>query len=310
MGRRIVAIGTFRAFVSYCHADRAFAAKLQRRLEAYRLPKRLADRVTPLAGQPRGRIGPVFRDRADLSAAESLSAAVRDAIAASSVLIVVASPDAAGSIWVAREIALFGELHPDAPILVALVRGEPAEATPPALLQPGAEPLAADFRPEGDGRRLAFLKIVAGVAGLPLDALVQRDAQRQVRRVTAVTLGAGLLVAVMAGLLVVALQARAEADRRRAGAEGLVRFMLTAQRSKLREVGRLSIMQETNERALRYFDEQGDPQLLPDASIELRALVLHALGEVEAASGDKDRAFKQFGEAYAANSRGAAPPSG
>src|SRR5687767_5559087 len=90
----------FRAFVSYCHADAAFAAWLQRRLESYRVPRRLADRVESLEGESPGRIGPVFRDRADLSAAENLSAAVRDAIERSSALIVVASPDAAKSLWV------------------------------------------------------------------------------------------------------------------------------------------------------------------------------------------------------------------
>ena len=74
----------FRAFVSYSHADAAFAARLQRRLESYRLPRRLADKVEPLPGQAQGRIGPVFRDRADLSAATDLSAAVREGIAASS----------------------------------------------------------------------------------------------------------------------------------------------------------------------------------------------------------------------------------
>ncbi len=82
----------FRVFVSYCHKDRAFAAWLQRRLEAYRLPRRLADKVAPLPGQAPGRIGPVFRDREDLSAATDLSAAVREAIAASLALVVVASP--------------------------------------------------------------------------------------------------------------------------------------------------------------------------------------------------------------------------
>ena len=120
----------FRAFVSYCHADAAFAARLQRQLEAYRLPKRLAASVEPLPGQAPGRIGPVFRDRADLSAAQDLSAAVREAIARSSALIVVASPEAAQSIWVGREIDLFRELHPGAPILAALVRGEPDEVLP------------------------------------------------------------------------------------------------------------------------------------------------------------------------------------
>src|SRR3954451_15419889 len=169
-------VAPFRAFVSYCHADRAFAAWLQRRLETYRLPRRLAGEVAPLPGQAPGRIGPVFRDRPDLSAAEDLSQAVRDAVARSSALVVVASSDAAHSVWVAREIELFRELHPEAPVLVALARGEPTESLPDALRQGGAEPLCADFRKQGDGRRLAFLKIVAGLTHLPLDALVQRDA--------------------------------------------------------------------------------------------------------------------------------------
>src|SRR5687768_326803 len=238
----------FRAFVSYCHKDKAFAAWLQRKLEAYRLPKRLAGQVEPLPGQREGRIGPVFRDRADLSAARDLSAAVKEGIAASSALVVVASPDAARSQWVAREIGLFRELHPEAPILVALVRGESAEAVPEALRMDGAHPLAADFRKQGDGKRLAFLKIVAGLSDLPLDALVQRDAQRQVRRVTAVTAGAAVLVLIMGLLLVAALRAqneaerqRVEAERQRSGAEGLVEYMLTDLREKLRGVGRLDI---------------------------------------------------------------------
>ena len=176
---------SFKAFVSYCHADRVFAAKLHRRLESYRLPKRVVPGGETRPGNSDDRIGPIFRDRADLSAAEDLSGAVRAAIAASTTLVVVASPDAARSRWVAHEIALFRELHPGAPVLIALVRGEVAEGLPASFLSAQPEPLAADFRTEGDGPRLAFLKIVAGIAGLPLDALVQRDAQRRVRRVSA-----------------------------------------------------------------------------------------------------------------------------
>ena len=101
----------FRAFVSYCHADRGFASAIQRKLETYRLPRRLAGLVEPLPGQARGRIGPIFRDRADLSAAQSLTDAVCEAIAASSALVVIASPDAARSIWVEREIALFRDFR-------------------------------------------------------------------------------------------------------------------------------------------------------------------------------------------------------
>jgi len=299
----------FRAFVSYCHADAVFAARLQRRLEGYRLPRRLADRVAPLPGQAQGRIGPIFRDRADLSAAEDLSAAVREAIAASSALVVVASPDAAGSRWVALEIKLFRELHPGAPVLVALARGEPETSLPDALRTEGIEPLAADFRREGDGKRLAFLKIVAGLTGIPFDALVQRDAQRQIRRVTAITLGAVVLVLVMSALLVVARHAQAEAERqrveaehRRADAEGLVEFMLTNLRGRLKGGADLEVMKTVNERALKYFDDQGDPQHLSDDSNLLRAQVLSALADDDVNRDDLVSASEKIADAYRSTS--------
>lgn len=295
---------SFRAFVSYSHADMAFAAWLQRKLEAYRLPRRLAPRVELLPGQSPGRIGPVFRDRADLSAASDLSAAVREGIAASSALVVVASPNAACSQWVAREIDLFRELHPGAPVLVALVRGEPGEAVPEALRADGIHPLAADFRKQGDGQRLAFLKIVAGLAGLPLDALIQRDAQRQVRRVTALTLGAVALLIIMALLLVIALRAREDADRQRVeaerqrgAAEGLVEFMLTDLRRGLKRVGRLDVMGAVNARALAYYSGQANLSQLADDSLERRARILHVMGEDADKSNQLESALAKFAEA-------------
>jgi tetratricopeptide (TPR) repeat protein len=297
-------LAPFRAFVSYCHADRAFAAWLQRRLETYRLPRRLAGQVEPLPGQAPGRIGPVFRDRPDLSAAEDLSAAVRDAIARSSALVVVASPDAARSVWVTREIELFRETHPEAPVLVALARGEPREALPESLRHDDKEPLCADFRKQGDGKRLAFLKIVAGLTHLPLDALVQRDSQRRVRRVTAVTGAAGVLLLILALLLVMALQSRREADRQRieaerqrSGAEGLVEYMLTDLRDRLKGVGRPDVMAAVNARALNYYTAQGDLSRFSDESLERRARVLDALGDDDQRMGKLDQALASFTEA-------------
>jgi hypothetical protein len=293
----------FRAFVSYSHADSAFAAWLQRKLESYRLPKRLAGQVEPLPGESAGRIGPVFRDRADLSAATDLSVAVREGIAASSAMVVVASPDAASSQWVEREIALFRELHPKAPILVALARGEPREGLPRALRNDEVEPLCADFRKQGDGRRLAFLKIVAGLADLSLDALVQRDAQRQVRRVMAVTLGAITAMVVTALLLVMALRAREEAERRRASAETVVEAMVTGVRKEAKRTGNLKLRAAINELALGYYRNQGSLDDLPDESLARRARVLHALGEDDSTQGNYEAARAKFVEAHKATAR-------
>lgn len=278
----------YRAFISYSHRDAVFAARLHRRLEGYVLPKRLS------AGR---RLTPIFKDREELPAAHDLSAQVRAALAASDCLIVACSPDAAASPWVGREIALFRELHPERPILAALIRGEPAEAFPPALAAGGVEPLAADFRKEGDGERLALLKLVAGIAGVGVDQLVQRDAQRRMQGVMAVTAVAVAGMLAMGGMTAVALQARAEAERQRAEAEGLVEFMLNDLRSELKTVGRLPIMTSVNRRALAYYKGQDLDGLSPEA-LEQRSLLLHAMGEDDLAQGRLNEASAQFDEAY------------
>ena len=284
----------FAAFISYSHADAGAAAKLQRRLERYRLPKRIAE------ARNRGvsALGPIFRDREDLAAASSLTAAIRDAIGRAEALVVVCSPDAAASPWVAAEIELFRELHPEKPILAALLSGEPVVAFPAALTANGNEPLAADLRPSGDGEQLGFLKIVAGIAGVPLDALIQRDAQRRLRRVTAITAGALAAMLIMGIMTTLALQARNEAARQRAAAEGLVEYMLTDLRGKLKEVGRLDIMDAVNMRAMSHYRSQADIANLPNGSLERRARLLQAMGEDSEMAGNVEAALTQFREAH------------
>lgn len=201
------------AFISYSHKDAAAGRRLHGNIERYVLPRRLVGRVTARGAVPR-RLSPIFRDREELPAAQDLSAAVRAALAASNALIVLCSPHAAASPWVAREIEFFRALHPDRPILAALLTGEP-EVAFPAALRAGVEPLAADFRAGRDGSRLALLKLVAGLSGVGLDELLQRDLQRRLRSVTAVTVTALAAVLAMALLTALALSSRDEARRQR-----------------------------------------------------------------------------------------------
>jgi len=299
MADNAVGVGArYWAFVSYSHKDTAFGRRLHRRLERYALPRRLVGRKTTQGVVPK-RLAPVFRDREEFSAAADLSTEVRAALAASRSLVVICSPAAAASQWVSREIELFRALHPDRPIFAVIRDGEPQDSMPEALRRAGVdgqiiEPLAADFR--RDGAQLAFFKLVAGIVGIGLDELVQRDATRRLQRVTAVTAAALVAVLAMGALTIFALKAQAEAERQRGQAEGLVRFMYTDLRDGLKSVGRLPLMGAVNARALRYYDQEGDD--LPPISRAQRARVLQAMGEDDETRGDHDAALKKFREAW------------
>ncbi|MEM8724075.1 MAG: toll/interleukin-1 receptor domain-containing protein [Pseudomonadota bacterium] len=288
----------FSAFISYSHADAAAVRKLHSQIESYRLPKGLGS-IDALNGR-KGKVGKIFRDREDLSAAEDLSVAVKDALGRSEVLVVACSPDAKASQWVDQEIAYFRECHPDRPILAAILRGEPAEAFPATLTQGGIEPLAADLRKQGDGWRLGFLKVIAGIVGVPLDALVQRDGQRQIRRVMAVTGLVAVIAIAMGVMTTIALQARNEAQTLRASSDAFIDELLSDGREDLIAVGRLDILDKFNERALRFYTSQGDVSELPVDSLENWATILHAMGEDETkkTARDLDKALEYFQAAH------------
>lgn len=283
----------YKAFISYSHADDGFANWLHRRLEGFALP------APGDAGT--AQLAPVFIDRAELVAAPDLSRQVQEALADSAALIVVCSPAAAASRWVGQEVELFRQLHPGRPILAALIDGEPDAAFPRALTHDNGrivEPLAADFRRQGDGRRLALLKIVAGLSGLPLDRLVQRDAQKRQRRVMAVTAAAVTLSVILSALLVMAIRERTEARRQRAEAEGMVEFMLTDLREKLKGVGRLEIMDSVNRKAMEHYQADRNLEILPADILLRRVRLLTAMGEDDFDAGKMDTAKREFAAAY------------
>ncbi|RKQ96104.1 toll/interleukin-1 receptor domain-containing protein [Maricaulis maris] len=312
-----MSVGTrYRAFISYSHRDQQFARWLHRQLETYNIPSRLVGRETKQGTVPR-RLTPIFRDREDLAATGDLTASVRDALANSDALIVVCSPDAVVSRWVNEEIRAYRQLNPGGVVLAAVLAGnpdsdpeaEPGETCfPPALLEPGvdgatvAEPVAADMRRKADGRRMALLKLVAGLLGISLDQLIQRDLQRRHRRVTAITGASLLLSAIMATLTLLAASARSEAIRRKAEAEDLIEFMLNDLRDNLEPVGRLDALDAVGAKVIEYYDGQTDREMTTD-ELGRRARAFHLLGEIDSAQGDLDNAYQHFRIAYESTSR-------
>ena len=300
----------FRAFISYSHADKAFADWLHRALESYRLPSRLVGEKTAVGAVP-AKLTPIFRDRDELPAAGDLSVELLSALAQSSFLIVIASPSAARSRWVNEEVRHFKKVHGEGRVLVLIVDGDPAsgddsECFPLAvrrrvdddgrITDQQVEPIAADLRAGGDGKRLAKLKLVAGLTGLALDRMVQREQARRQRRLAALAAVAGVIAVSMAVLAVVAVRGQAEAERQRAEADGLVEFMLTDLRAQLEPVGRLEIFDSVGKRALAYYANQ-DIDALDADSLGRRARALHLVGEVRDLRADTDGALEAFEQA-------------
>ncbi len=297
----------YRAFISYCTVDAAWARWLLRRLENYRVPPRLVG-TTGTHGLIGARLGAFFRDRDELPSAADLGATLRGIIAESEALIVICSTAAAQSRWVNAEIEAFRASHGDDRILCLIASGEPGssdpalECFPPALMGQCAdgarsEPLAADARREGDGRDRAFLKIVAGLLGVGLDTLVQRDAQRRHRRMAAMVAASVLGMLVTSGLAITAVLAQGDAERRQAQAEDLLGFMLGNLREKLTTVGRLDLMRVVDDKATTYFASL-DARDLSDRALAEQGRSLIGIGQVRWNEGNHVEAMAAFTQAH------------
>lgn len=228
----------YRAFISYSHRDKDVAQRLHRAIESYPIPSKLVGRVTAVGVTPR-RLRPIFRDREELPASGDLSAELTRALRQSMFLIVICSPASARSRWVNEEIRQFKAFHGDGRVLALVVDGEPGASAIPGmdhrecfpealrfrigsdsqLSSVAAEPIAADYRRDADGPRLATQKLIAGLTGLKLDDLVQRETQRRIAQATAVSVGAVMGMVVTGGLAFYANSLRIEADAQRAIAE-------------------------------------------------------------------------------------------
>ena len=309
----------YRAFITYSHRDKRWAAWLHRRLEFYRVPHRLVGRRTT-AGVIERRLTPIFRDREELATANDLSAKISQALENSDNLIVICSPSAARSKWVNEEIRRFRALGRGSRIFCFVVGGQPQAGEedqherlfPSTLCGVGpadreeatgvAEPLAADARRGQDGRNLALLKLVAGLLGVDLDELRRRELQRRNRRWATITV---LSLAVMAATSLLALDAtvqRGIAEHQRAQAESLVAFMLGNLRSELEPIGRLDLLDMLGKRILAYYASQ-DLRSLNASSLERRAEALQLIGNVYKQRGQLEEALSAYRQAEATTAR-------
>lgn len=337
----------YRAFFSYARADDRVANWLHRQLDGYRTPKPLVGSDGELGPVP-AKLHPIFRDRTDLESGGHVDAALQQALEDSETLIVLCTPTSAKSHWVNHEVETFLKLGREAMIFPVIAAGVPdsgdpeTECFPPALRNKGL--LAADLREIklptgqliGDGREGGRLKLIAGLLGVKLDALVQRERRRQ--RMLVGGLGAAALV--FAGLAVAAggfwwlsnqraekiaqqtaeiTQERDEATRQRDEARkqrGIADAKTAEAKDNLREAvaarrGEASARQRAEQRLAAAFSTRGEDEL--EAGRHASAL-RYALAGAAIAHGDSPEALDLLRRAqFGISSSGAralrAPPS-
>jgi tetratricopeptide (TPR) repeat protein len=196
----------YRAFITYAHEDEEKARWLRKKLEGFSVPKNLIGQKGKFGKIP-SRLYPIFRDRDELPGSAQLGSIIEQALQDSSHLIVLCSPHAVKSRWVNEEIRLFKQMGKGDRILCLILDGEPMaedlvhskgkECLPLAvrrkidqdgnLVDEIDEPGAADLRDSGDGEKDAVLKIVAGLLGLGLDEIKQRDIIARQRKLALIT---------------------------------------------------------------------------------------------------------------------------
>ncbi len=165
------------AFISYRHADnkqqgRQWATWLHQALETYEVPADLVGKPNSRGEIIPERIYPIFRDEDELPAHANLANSITDALTNSRLLVVLCSPNAVASTYVADEIQYFKKLGHSDRIIAAMIDGEPNASWDVAKQESGvsasaecfplplqfivneqgeltdqrAEPIAADFR--------------------------------------------------------------------------------------------------------------------------------------------------------------------
>lgn len=199
----------YAAFVSYSSKDAAIAKRIHRALENYRIPRALGSFEISDAPKAKNRIFPCFRDREELPSGD-LGAEIQRALENSSALVVVCSPNSAKSQWVNAEVEAFHRAGRSDRIFAIIVDGltssdagvdEESICFAPGFRREGAPVVVAgDLRPGKDGFRNAVIKVVAGIIGVNLGKLIDRDKAARTQRaiMTAIPATLALIAAIWA----------------------------------------------------------------------------------------------------------------
>lgn len=211
------------------------------------------------------------------------------------------------SLGVTLHQALTGALPPRGPARWRDLR-ERAPGLPPDLLAIVARCLADDPAGRYSSARALADDLRRFLDGEVVEAYADRRAYRLARfaarhrtllavaGVSAVLLAAALAAA--AGMGLRAVRANALADQRRVQAEELIGYTLLDLRDKLEEVGRLDLLDDVGDRAMRYFAAVPEAEL-SDEELARRATALHQIGDVRMRRGDLAGARQPLEESLA-----------
>ena len=220
------------AFISYSHAkDKAIASALQSTVQRL--------------GKPwyRRRVLRVFRDDTSLSATPGLWPAIEQALQNSRFLIVLASPEAAASPWVAKEVTYWLEHKSADTLLIGVTDGNlrwdgaigdfarPDNTPLPAALAGrfASEPKWVDlraYRESADTREAKFTELAADFAaairGMPKEDLLSQEVRQQ-RRALALAWSAAGSLFILAGIAGWQWKSSLDAERQALAQEQIAR---------------------------------------------------------------------------------------
>lgn len=165
----------YNVFLSYSSKDRAIAEKLSRRIRSYIPPVKTGLGKKKLS---------VFRDEERLTASGNLAEALKEKLNNSEFLVLICSPNAAGSPWVNEEVRFFAETQKKEHIIYCLYDGDLTNSLPPYLASAKDEPLYINLRDKSHKNfRNQSLKLIAALHRVDFMTLLRDDEARR-RRTT------------------------------------------------------------------------------------------------------------------------------